>query len=162
VEITGTTQQASANTGYIAKNPAQVTITQPNSLQVGGVEVVGRGAGGWKIVQNEGRSILGMMAQREWKPRAVQLEIRTLSPPRQTAPSWCGSERRLYFHLDRFWGKLDSASLSRTLGRGRFLGRRHQVGGDPAGRHLQVHGFRHKLGATIRQRPHGPYCILDP
>ena len=58
--VTGTTQQATANTGYIATNSAaQVTVTLPTSLNVGDVvRVSGPGAGGWKLAQNAGQSVI--------------------------------------------------------------------------------------------------------
>jgi hypothetical protein len=57
--VTGTSQQAAPNTGYIVNNSAQVTITLPASPNVGDiVRVSGVGAGGWKIAQNSGQSVL--------------------------------------------------------------------------------------------------------
>jgi hypothetical protein len=56
--VTGTNQQAQPNTGYLANNAAQVTITLPASPSVGSiVRVSGAGAGGWLIAQNAGQSI---------------------------------------------------------------------------------------------------------
>ena len=55
--VTGTSQQAQPNTGYLANNAAQVTITLPASPNLGDiVRVSGVGAGGWQIVQNVGGS----------------------------------------------------------------------------------------------------------
>jgi hypothetical protein len=52
-EVTGTTQAASVNAGYIANNAGLVTITIPTTAAVGDVvRVTGKGAGGWKIAQN--------------------------------------------------------------------------------------------------------------
>ena len=57
-EVTGTTQSASVNAGYIANNAALVTITIPTTAAVGDVvRVTGKGAGGWKIAQNAGEII---------------------------------------------------------------------------------------------------------
>jgi hypothetical protein len=57
--VTGTSQQARPNTGYLATNAAQVTITLPTSPNLGDiVRVSGIGAGGWKIAQNSGQSIV--------------------------------------------------------------------------------------------------------
>jgi hypothetical protein len=43
----------SVNIGYIANNVALVTLTLPTTSAVGSViEVVGKGAGGWRISQN--------------------------------------------------------------------------------------------------------------
>lgn len=59
VNVTGTSQQAISNTGYLANNAAQVTITLPASPALGDiVRVSGIGAGGWKIAYNAGQSIL--------------------------------------------------------------------------------------------------------
>jgi hypothetical protein len=56
--VTGTSQQAQPNTGYLANNAAQVTITLPTAPNLGDiVRVSGVGAGGWKIAQNAGQSI---------------------------------------------------------------------------------------------------------
>jgi photosystem II stability/assembly factor-like uncharacterized protein len=58
-EVTGTTQQAAPNTGYLANNAAQVVITLPSAPAKGDVvRVTGVGAGGWKMAQNAGQSIL--------------------------------------------------------------------------------------------------------
>jgi hypothetical protein len=52
-EVTGTTQAASVNNGYIANNASLVTITLPDTASVGDVvRVTGKGDGGWKIAQN--------------------------------------------------------------------------------------------------------------
>jgi len=56
--VTGTSQQAQPNTGYLANSPAQVTVTLPVSPSLGSiVRVSGVGAGGWLIAQNAGQSI---------------------------------------------------------------------------------------------------------
>jgi hypothetical protein len=53
VNVTSTAQQAVANTGYLANNSAQVTITLPLYPAVGDiVQVTGVGTGGWKVAQN--------------------------------------------------------------------------------------------------------------
>jgi hypothetical protein len=52
-EVTGTSQSAAVDNGYIANNASLVTITLPTTAAVGKiVEAVGKGAGGWKIAQN--------------------------------------------------------------------------------------------------------------
>lgn len=51
--MTGTSQSASINNGYIANNASLVTITIPTTAVVGSiVRVAGSGAGGWKVAQN--------------------------------------------------------------------------------------------------------------
>jgi hypothetical protein len=59
VVVSGTSQQAVANTGYLASNSAEVTVTLPASPAVGDiVRVSGVGAGGWRIAQNAGQSVV--------------------------------------------------------------------------------------------------------
>jgi hypothetical protein len=56
--VTGTSQQAQPNTGYLANNAAPVTITLPPAPGLGDiVRVSGIGEGGWKIAQNTGQAI---------------------------------------------------------------------------------------------------------
>jgi len=58
-EVTGTTQSASIDNGYIANNVALVTITIPTTAAVGSVvRVAGKGTGGWKIAQNASEQII--------------------------------------------------------------------------------------------------------
>ncbi len=58
-EVTGTSQQAIPNTGYIANNAAQVTITLPPSPEIGDiVRVSYGGVGNLKVAQNEGQYII--------------------------------------------------------------------------------------------------------
>lgn len=48
--VTGTTQTAAVNRGYIVNNAAQVVVTLPTTAAVGSiVKVVGKGTGGWRI-----------------------------------------------------------------------------------------------------------------
>lgn len=52
-EVTGTSQSAAINNGYIANNAGLVTVTLPSTAAVGSiVRVAGSGAGGWKVAQN--------------------------------------------------------------------------------------------------------------
>ncbi|MBI1766735.1 MAG: hypothetical protein HYR56_35460 [Acidobacteria bacterium] len=71
--VTGTSQQAQSNTGYIATNASPVTITLPAAPNVGDtMRVSGAGAGGWQIAQNAGQSVIGanlFMAGVSWTPR---------------------------------------------------------------------------------------------
>lgn len=51
--VTGTTQAAAVNNGYITNNAGLVTVTLPSTAAVGSiVEVAGSGAGGWRLAQN--------------------------------------------------------------------------------------------------------------
>jgi hypothetical protein len=57
-EVTGTSQTAVVNTGYITNNAALVTVTLPTTIAVGQtVRVAGKGAGGWRIAQSAGQQI---------------------------------------------------------------------------------------------------------
>jgi hypothetical protein len=57
-EVTGTSQAAAVDNGYIANNAALVTITLPTTAAVGDiVAVVGKGAGLFRVAQNASESI---------------------------------------------------------------------------------------------------------
>jgi hypothetical protein len=57
--VTGTTQAAAVNNGYIANNAGLVTVTLPSTSAVGDtVAVTGiNNATGWKVAQNAGNQI---------------------------------------------------------------------------------------------------------
>jgi len=75
VNVTGTAQQADANTGYIASNDAaQVVVTLPLNPAPGDVvRISGAGLGGWRIAQNDGQAIytksLGGVPGTNWTER---------------------------------------------------------------------------------------------
>lgn len=57
-EVTGTSQAMAVNKTYISNNAGLVTFTLPDTAALGDiVEVVGKGAGGWKVAQNASESI---------------------------------------------------------------------------------------------------------
>lgn len=57
-EVTGTTQTAAINTGYITNNASLVTVTLPGTAALGSVvEIVGKGAGLWRLGQPAGLTI---------------------------------------------------------------------------------------------------------
>lgn len=57
-EVTGTSQSAAVDTGYIANNAGLVTVTLPTTAAVGKiVRVAGKGAGLWRIAQNASEQI---------------------------------------------------------------------------------------------------------
>ena len=57
-EITGTTQTMAADQGYVTNNAGLVTLTLPTTAAFGTViNIVGKGAGGWKVAQNAGQNI---------------------------------------------------------------------------------------------------------
>lgn len=57
-EVTGTSQSAAVNNGYIANNASLVTVTLPSTAALGSiVRVVGKGTGLWKLLANTGQTI---------------------------------------------------------------------------------------------------------
>lgn len=57
-EVTGTSQTAAADNGYIANNSSLVTITLPATCAIGKtIRIAGKGAGMWKVAQNAGQTI---------------------------------------------------------------------------------------------------------
>ena len=60
IATNGTTIQAVIDTGYLLNNSQLVTVTLPASPNAGDiVRISGAGAGGWKVAQNAGQSIIG-------------------------------------------------------------------------------------------------------
>ena len=58
-EVTGISQAAAADNGYIANNASLVTVTLPSTCPVGKtIRVAGKGSGLWKIAQNAGQQII--------------------------------------------------------------------------------------------------------
>ncbi len=58
IDVTGSSVQAAAGTGYLADNTAQVTVTLPNNPVLGDlVQISGVGPGGWRIAQNAGQRV---------------------------------------------------------------------------------------------------------
>jgi hypothetical protein len=56
--VAGPAVALAVDNGYITTNAALVTLTLPAAAAVGTIiEVVGEGAGGWRIAQNAGQSI---------------------------------------------------------------------------------------------------------
>lgn len=57
-EVTGTSQTAAVNNGYVANNAGLVTVTLPTTAALGSIiEVAWKGAGGWKVAQNASQAI---------------------------------------------------------------------------------------------------------
>lgn len=57
-EVTGTSQSAAVNNGYIANNASLVTVTLPSTAALGStVRVLGKGTGLWKLLANTGQTI---------------------------------------------------------------------------------------------------------
>lgn len=57
-EVTGTSQAAAVNNGYVCNNASLVTVTLPDTAAFGSiVRIAGKGDGGWKVAQNAGETI---------------------------------------------------------------------------------------------------------
>lgn len=57
-EVTGTTQAMTVNTSYVANNASQIIFTLPATSAVGDrLEIVGKGAGGYRIAQGSGQQM---------------------------------------------------------------------------------------------------------
>ena len=57
-EVTGTSQAAAVNNGYICNNAGLVTVTLPATAALGQiVHLVGKGAGLWRMTANTGQTI---------------------------------------------------------------------------------------------------------
>jgi hypothetical protein len=57
-EVTGTSQALAVDNGYIVNNAALVTLTLPAAGAIGdSIQIIGKGAGGWKVAQNAGQTI---------------------------------------------------------------------------------------------------------
>lgn len=57
-EVTGTSQSAAVNNGYITNNASLVTVTLPATAAPGDiVDIQGSGAGGWKLAQNASQEV---------------------------------------------------------------------------------------------------------
>lgn len=80
VNVTASSVQAVSNKGYLANSAVQVTVTLPASAVLGDVvSVTGIGAGGWKVAQNAGQSIITQPAATTtgavWTPRTIGLPV---------------------------------------------------------------------------------------
>lgn len=58
-EVTGTSQNMTADGGYVSNNAGLVTLTLPVTAAFGSSQtVVGLGSGGWRIAQNSGQQVI--------------------------------------------------------------------------------------------------------
>ena len=58
VDVAGTTQAATVNSGYIISNASQTTVTLPGTAAEGSVvAIAGKGAAGWVMAANTGQTI---------------------------------------------------------------------------------------------------------
>lgn len=56
--VSGTTQAAAVNSGYVIQNASQTTVTLPATAAIGSLALVaGLGAGGWVLAANTGQTI---------------------------------------------------------------------------------------------------------
>ena len=117
VHVTGSSVQASANTGYLADNTAQVTVTLPSNPVLGDlVQISGVGAGGWRLAQNAGQSVAagtlrGGIVADAWTARVElrrgELACRRVLVRRNAARR--RGRRRSGLHLERRRSDLDGA-----------------------------------------------------
>jgi hypothetical protein len=81
--VAGSSQQAQPNGGYVAISATLVTIILPASPALGDiVRVTGAGAGGWRIAQYPGQSVLAVnlgLVGAAWTPRASNLNWRCVA-----------------------------------------------------------------------------------
>lgn len=57
-EVTTTTQSLVQNQGYVTNNSSQVVLSLPTLAFFGTIiSIVGKGSGGWKVIQNAGQNI---------------------------------------------------------------------------------------------------------
>ncbi len=103
--VSGTTQQAEPNMGYIASNASEVTITLPTAPTVGDViRVSGAGAGGWKIAQNAGQQIDTRIISppgNSWTPRSSSLNWTCIAASSDASRIIAGAwGERLYISSD--------------------------------------------------------------
>lgn len=57
-DVTGTSATLAVNNGYVADNAGLVTLTLPATAVIGDtIKVIGKGAGGWTIVENANQQI---------------------------------------------------------------------------------------------------------
>lgn len=63
-DVTGTSATLAVNNGYVADNAGLVTLTLPATANIGDtIKIMGKGAGGWTIVENTNQQIhLGNVA----------------------------------------------------------------------------------------------------
>jgi hypothetical protein len=58
VNVTGTSQAAAANTGYVIASSSQTTVTLPVAPAIGSpISIAGLGAGGWVVLPGSGQTI---------------------------------------------------------------------------------------------------------
>jgi hypothetical protein len=69
--VTGTSAQASPNTGYLADNASKVTITLPSNAAIGDIVMVsGAGLGGWQVAQSAGQQVHVGFENANWQVAA--------------------------------------------------------------------------------------------
>ena len=57
-DVTGTSQALSTFNGYVADNASLITFTLPSTANIGDmIQILGKGAGGWKVAQNATQQI---------------------------------------------------------------------------------------------------------
>ena len=112
VPTNGTVIQAQVDHGYVLTSPQLVTVTLPAAASVGDiVRISGAGAGGWRIKDNSGQSVIGNFASYS-NSYQVSLQISTFANDyRDVAASIDGS--RMYA-VGNFNGIVASSDSGRT------------------------------------------------
>ena len=109
-----------------------MTITLPASPAIGDiVRVSGAGAGGWKLAQNAGQSVLGAnlgLVGTTWTPRANTLNWRCVASSADGTKLVAGADGGQDLHLDRFGRDLDARATPAGMVFRRLVGRWHQIG----------------------------------
>ena len=112
IPTNGTAIQAQVDHGYVLTNPQFVTVTLPAAANVGDiVRISGAGAGGWRIKENSGQSVIGNFASYS-NSYQVSLQISTFANDyRDVAASIDGG--RMYA-VGNFNGIVASSDSGRT------------------------------------------------
>jgi hypothetical protein len=112
VPTNGTVVQAQVDHGYVLTSPQLVTVTLPAAANAGDiVRISGAGAGGWRIKENPGQSVIGNFASYS-NSYQVSVQISTFANDyRDVAASVDGS--RMYA-VGNFNGIVASSDSGRT------------------------------------------------
>jgi hypothetical protein len=103
--VSGSSQQADANTNYVLTGDSEAVITLPAAPNVGDtIRVAGAGIGGFRVAQNDGQTIVG-----------TSLGLLSNWTPRQNNNSWrsiasSGDGNRLIAAADRLYISVDAGA----------------------------------------------------
>lgn len=119
VVVTGLTQQASIDHGYLLTNSQLVTVTLPTLANPGDIiRIACAGASGWKLAQNPNQSVLGnFLSYGTWEQSGAQLEnytsIASSADGSKMAAAFAGSGGDgifLSINSGRTWGSSGASS----------------------------------------------------